>query len=158
MEKVAITDNISETLFINIPMKAKENNRSQGILKDPFSEELISRLDYDFSKFDSAKMSSIGVVVRIQYFDEETTAFINRNQDKDLVIVDVGAGLDTRYLRINGVDLPAVFYQLDRPEVMERGKRCCLPRETSVSSAPPCLKQPGWTIWRPNTRKPIFFF
>ena len=36
MEKVRITDSISETLFINIPMKAGEHTRPDGILKDPF--------------------------------------------------------------------------------------------------------------------------
>jgi O-methyltransferase involved in polyketide biosynthesis len=118
VEKVTITDNISETLFINIPIKAMENDHPRGILKDPFSAELMSKLDYDFSKITDAKMPSAGVVTRTRYFDEETTVFINRNQGKNLVVVDVGAGLDTRYLRINGADLPAVFYELDLPEVM----------------------------------------
>lgn len=127
MEKVTITDHISETLFINIPMKAKESEQPQGILKDPFSVELVNKLDYDFSKFASFKMISIGVAVRTQYFDEETAAFINKNQDKNLVVVDVGAGLDTRYLRINGADLPAVFYELDLPEVMDLRERVLPP-------------------------------
>jgi methyltransferase (TIGR00027 family) len=119
MEKITIKGDVSETLFINIPMKAMESEHPKGILKDPHSVELMSQLDYDFSKFDSAKMSRIGVVVRTQYFDEEAEKFINRNRGANLVVVDVGVGLDTRYFRINGADQPVVFYELDLPEVME---------------------------------------
>ena len=117
MEKATITNDVSKTLFINIAMKAYEHERADGILKDQFSPELMGKLDYDFSRFASTGMPGIGVVVRAQYLDEETTAFIKRN--KNLVVVHVGAGLDTRFLRINGADRPAVFYELDLPEVMD---------------------------------------
>lgn len=119
MEKAAITDHISETLFINISMKARENGQPGGVLKDPFSAELMDKLDYDFSKFEDARLSRVGVVVRAQYFDEETKAFIRNNRDKNLIVVHLGAGLDTRYLRIHGSGLPAVFYELDLPAVMD---------------------------------------
>jgi O-methyltransferase involved in polyketide biosynthesis len=129
MEKVNITDSISETLFINIPVKANENRRPAGILKDPFSAELINKLDYDFAKLATPAKAAIGVVVRTQYFDEETMAFINRNKDKNPVVVTVGAGLDTRFLRINGNDQPAVFYELDLPDVMDLREKALPPAE-----------------------------
>ncbi len=119
MEKVNITNSISETLFINIPMKSQEHQRTNGILKDPFSVELMDRLDYDFSRFDTNSKPAAGVVVRAQYFDEETAAFIKKNKDKKPVVVHVGAGMDTRFLRISGPDQPAVFYELDLPDVMD---------------------------------------
>ena len=129
MEKVDLADHVSETLLINIPVKAKEHARADGILNDPFSVELVDKLDYDFSKFDSSPMAATGVVVRTQYFDEETLAFINRNKGRQLVIVHVGAGLDTRYLRIDGSNQPAVFYELDLPDVMGLREKTLPPAE-----------------------------
>lgn len=40
VEKVTIANDVSETLFINIAMKAYEHERANGILKDQFSLEL----------------------------------------------------------------------------------------------------------------------
>ncbi|WP_321529911.1 class I SAM-dependent methyltransferase [uncultured Desulfuromonas sp.] len=129
MEKVRITDSISETLFINIPMKAGEHARLDGILKDPFSAQLVKRLDYDFSRFASAPLSRIGVVVRARYFDEESMAFLNANKGKNLIVVHVGAGLDTRFLRIDGAGQPAVFYELDLPDVIDLREKVLPPLE-----------------------------
>lgn len=119
MIDVNIRDAVSETLLINIPMKAGESKRSDGILKDPFSVKLIESLDYDFSKFESAERSRKGVVIRARSFDDNTLEFIEQNKDRQLIIVHLGAGLDTRYLRINGKSSPAVFYELDLPEVID---------------------------------------
>lgn len=129
MEKAVVADSISETLFINIPIKAGEGSRANGILHDPFSEELMDRLDYDFARFSIGGIAAAGVVIRTQYFDEETLAFFNRNQGKELVVVHVGAGLDTRYLRIGGPALPAAFYELDLPDVMDLRERMLPPME-----------------------------
>lgn len=119
MEKVTITDSISQTLFINIAMKAYENQQPDRILEDIFSEELMGKLDYDFSQFPGNSMVGKGVVIRARYFDDQTRAFIEQNKNKNLVVVHVGAGLDTRFLRINGGDQPALFYELDLPDVIQ---------------------------------------
>ncbi len=129
MEQIHITDAISETLFINIPMKAAEHRRPDGVLNDPYSVELMEKLDYDFSKFDHASRSGVGVVVRASYFDEQTKDFLSRNNDREMVIVHVGAGLDTRFLRIDGAKHPATFYELDLPDVMDLREKVLPPAE-----------------------------
>ena len=143
MEKVIVTDSISKTLFINIPAKAKENRLPAGILKDPFSEELITRLGYAFSKFDTPAMAAVGMVVRAQYFDAETLGFVRRNNDKDLVIVHVGAGLDTRFLRINGANQPAVFYELDLPDAITLREKV-LPMADNEHGIKSSMLDTGW--------------
>lgn len=156
MEKATITNHISETLFTNISMKARENGQPGGVLKDPFSTELMDKLDYDFSKFEGARLSRVGVVVRAQYFDEETKAFIRDNRDKNLIIVHLGAGLDTRYLRIDGAGLPAVFYELDLPAVMDLREQV-LPPSHNERIIKASMFETGW-MDELAAQKPDAFF
>lgn len=117
---IKINNNISDTLFINIKMKALENELENGILKDEYSLKLYKELEYDFSKFPSHGLSRIGICVRARYFDDEVINFIKNNENP--VVVLVGAGLDTRYFRINGTNLNAVFYELDLDDVIKLRK------------------------------------
>lgn len=119
-EKIIIKNSISDTLFINIKMKALEHFAKNSILQDEFSFKLYKDLDYDFSKFPSKGLSRIGVCVRAKYFDEKVKKFIKNNEN--CVVVFVGTGLDTRYFRINAQELKAKFYELDLPDVIELRK------------------------------------
>lgn len=129
MGKVMINDDISKTLFITLYMKAMESEEKKPILEDKFSKELMGKIDFDFSKYKNALFSRIGTNQRAKYFDDVTRGFIKAN--KNPIVVFVGCGLDTRYLRINGSSLDALFYELDLPEVIDfrknllkNGKNC----------------------------------
>lgn len=121
MERIKIKDSVSKTLFITAYHKAKENEHKNPILKDEFSKELIQKIDFDYLSFKNAPFSSIGINYRARYFDEKCVEFIKNS--KNPVIVMVGSGLDTRYLRIGGEKLQAYFYELDLPEVIELRKK-----------------------------------
>ena len=60
---------VAETLLIPLYMRAKESRRKHPILYDPTAERLAESLDYDYSRFDGAKLSETGCVVRGWYFD-----------------------------------------------------------------------------------------
>lgn len=100
MEKIKFSDGVSETLLINLYFRSLENLVKKPILKDEFSGEIIKHLDYDFSKFDKSKLSRVGTVIRAKFFDDEILKIANENKNCDLVIIQVGAGLDTRPLRL----------------------------------------------------------
>lgn len=121
MEKVTINNDISKTLFITVGVKAMENEEKNPILEDKFSKEMVKKIDFDFSKYKDVKFSRIGTNQRAKYFDEVTKEFIKTNNNP--IVVFVGCGLDTRYLRINGENLHAKFYELDLPEVIEFRKK-----------------------------------
>ena len=55
---------VAETLLIPLYMRAKESRRKDAILKDKMAEQLIACIEYDYSKFDGAKLSEVGCVVR----------------------------------------------------------------------------------------------
>ncbi|MEM6261533.1 MAG: class I SAM-dependent methyltransferase [Bacteroidota bacterium] len=111
-----IRDSIGETLLIPLYMKYLEAQCLDPILYDKSAVELVGKINYDFSKFNTAVNSAVGVAIRARYFDKLLVSFIENNPMP--IIVIVGCGLDSRYERIGSKADAAIFYQLDIPEVM----------------------------------------
>ena len=107
---------VAETLLIPLYMRAKESRRKDAILKDKMAEQLIACIEYDYSKFDGAKLSEVGCVVRGRYFDDAVRRFIDNHSRP--IVVNVGCGLDTRCQRIHRENDPTKYYELDLPEVI----------------------------------------
>ena len=116
MEKIAFEGTVSETLLINLYFRSKENQETTPILKDEFSGDVVGKIDYDFAKFDRSTLSRVGTVIRARFFDDCILKFTREHPDA--VIVQVGAGLDTRPLRLAPVCPEATFYDLDLPDVI----------------------------------------
>ncbi len=77
------------------------------------AEQLIACIEYDYSKFDGAKLSEVGCVVRGRYFDDAVRRFIDNHSRP--IVVNVGCGLDTRCQRIHRENDPTKYYELDLP-------------------------------------------
>jgi len=103
--------NVPETMLIPLYLKAKET-REKGIIRDDKSVEIAAEIDYDFSKIARDWKTQIGVVVRTYLFDKMLASLAEKY--KDLVVVNLGAGLDTRQERFSDL----IWYQLDLPESM----------------------------------------
>ncbi|MFR9560825.1 MAG: class I SAM-dependent methyltransferase [Rikenellaceae bacterium] len=119
MSKKYQFDNIiAETLLIPLYMRAIENQRKDPILKDPIAQQLVDSIEYDYTLFDNSIKSAVGCVIRGQYFDDAVRKFIASH--KDVVVVNIGCGLDTRCQRVCD-DTPnsATFYDVDLPKVMQ---------------------------------------
>lgn len=112
--KPSISDNIADTLFITVYMRALDAQQKDPILNDSRSLELMNRIDYPFEKYSGTKlMSRIGTCVRLKYIDKQLEEFIDTN--KKAIVVNIGCGLDDRYSRIKNAS-NAIFYELDIPE------------------------------------------
>ena len=81
---------VAETLLIPLYMRAKESRRERPILNDKAAECLADSLEYDYSRFDGAKLSEVGCVVRGWYFDRAVRRFIGTHARP--VVVNVGCG------------------------------------------------------------------
>lgn len=114
MEKISFLNSVSETLLINLYFRSLENQMPNPILKDEFSSEIIKNIEYDFSKFNKSKLSRVGTVIRSKFFDDEILNLSNENY----IIVQVGAGLDTRPLRLEDKINNAYFYDVDLENVI----------------------------------------
>ena len=110
---------IPETMLIPLWARAVEANQAAPIIMDRKAGEMLSRIDYDFEKFSKSRMSQIGVCVRTQILDNAVSAFLAKHPDA--VVVNLGAGLDTRFERL-GPD-KAAWYEVDVPEGIELRKK-----------------------------------
>jgi len=110
---------VPETLLIPLYFKAVETQRVDSIIRDEKAVEIIQHIEYDFAKFDKAWLSQVGVAVRTEILDEATVAFMH--QHPDAIVVNLGAGLCTRFNRIDNGRV--TWYELDLPEVIELRRR-----------------------------------
>ena len=118
---------LSETLLIPLWAKAVEQERDERLLTDPEAPRMLAQIDYDFSKFKNIVMSQVGCCGRAQIFDNEAQKFIAAHPDA--VVVQLGAGLDTRFERLGRPQITA-WYDLDLPEVIAL-RRQLLPESTN---------------------------
>lgn len=119
---------LSETMLITLWAKAVEYDRPDALIRDAIAVDMLKQIDYDFSIFAKSKMSQPGCCGRAALFDGEIKRFLVEHPDA--VVVQLGAGLDARFERL---DKPAVtaWYDLDLPDVIEVRRRL-LPESGNV--------------------------
>ena len=111
---------IPETLLIPLWARAFETERDEAIIKDYKAVEMVSRIDYDFSKFKKSWLSQVGVSIRTMLLDNATHRFLSKHPGA--IVINLGAGLDTRSERLQ-YDNYKLWYDLDVPESIKlRGK------------------------------------
>ena len=69
--------NVSETLLITLNARGKDADSPNSVLNDKKSAEIMSKIDYDFSKFDKGWMSYYGILARAKSMDQEIKNFRN---------------------------------------------------------------------------------
>jgi len=106
---------VPETLLIPLVERAVETKEPEPIIRDKKAIDIISRIDYDFSSLEKDWILQIGVAVRTKLLDDATRAFLQ--QYPDAVVVNLGAGLSTHFVRLDNGRVR--WYDLDLPEVIE---------------------------------------
>ncbi len=106
---------VPETLLIPLYMRFLETQRPNPIIRDDKAREIIETLDYDFTRFKRPWITQVDIAVRTEILDEATSQFIARHPQA--TIVNLGAGLDGRFLRVNNGRI--TWFDLDLPEVVE---------------------------------------
>ena len=110
---------VQETLLIPLWSRAVDFLKPHSILRDAKAAELIKQINYDFTKFASAWKSQVGCCVRGAIFDQWTREALAK--DPETLVVEIGAGLDTRYERLGGA--ARRWVDLDMPDSMELRRR-----------------------------------
>ena len=107
-------EGVSETLLIPLHYRAQESRSESSAFKDAVAERFHDAIDYDWDKFESKSPLGLIMPARTAIFDAETGSFLARVPDT--VVINLGAGLDTRFYRLdNGIvhwvelDLPGVI-------------------------------------------------
>jgi O-methyltransferase involved in polyketide biosynthesis len=108
-----------ETLLIPLWARAVEASRPDPILHDAKAVEIIASLDYDFGKFAGGRASQTSCCLRAAITDGWVRQFLQEHPDG--TVVEIGAGLDTRFERLDNGRVR--WFDLDLPEAMEVRRR-----------------------------------
>ena len=124
-EKIKLSG-VPETMLQTIYARAKES-RGRGIIHDAKAEEIIEKLDYDFSLADKDTAMHSGVIARTIVLDRLTKEWLAKHPGA--VVVNIACGLDTRCYRMSG---HSHWYNLDLPEAMAVREKL-LPESGAIS-------------------------
>ena len=88
-----------ETMLQSFYARAMYSKNPKHRFKDAKAEEIVAKLDYDFSKAGKDQTMSGGVIARTAVLDELVSDFIQKNPD--CTVVNIACGLDTRFYRMD---------------------------------------------------------
>ena len=123
--KIELTG-VPETMLQTLYARAKES-AGRGAVSDKKAEEVIAKLDYDFSLADKDLAMSSGVIARTLVLDRMIEKWLSENPGA--AVVNIACGLDTRCYRMSGY---AHWYNLDLPETIAVRRRL-LPESGAIS-------------------------
>jgi O-methyltransferase involved in polyketide biosynthesis len=123
---------VPETLLIPLYARATETGKPDPLLRDPKAVEMVAAIDYDFTPFQGAD-SLVGACLRATVFDAWVRAFLEQHPRG--IVVDIGAGLDTRFERVHNGRVR--WFDLDLPDAMALRRRffADAPRRTSIAAS-----------------------
>jgi O-methyltransferase involved in polyketide biosynthesis len=116
---------IAATSFVTLYCHALETRTGDPILSDPKSVEITTELNKTLSRSEhtldrilvSGRLDRslvVHIAIRAKKYDDYARSFLQKFPDG--VVVNIGCGLDSRFLRIDNGRV--VFYDLDLPEII----------------------------------------
>ena len=115
---------VQTTALIPLAIKANESLRKNPRFKDQKAVEIIKKLNIDTAEYDKF-MSHEGVVARTVMLDRQLKEMIKKHPD--LIVVNVGAGFDDRFSRVDNGRIQ--WFDLDLPDAIAARKKAFSERE-----------------------------
>ena len=110
---------LEDSLFLTLCCRALDNRSPHPILADAMADEIVRTLGYDYGQLHINSNLIINVALRAKKLDEVASRFLARHPDA--VGLDLGAGLDTRMIRL-ALPPTADWYDIDFPTVIAARK------------------------------------
>ncbi|MBR0149245.1 MAG: class I SAM-dependent methyltransferase [Lachnospiraceae bacterium] len=129
---------VQTTALIPLAIKANETMRKNARVKDYMAVEIIKTLGIDTEPYDKF-MSHEGVIARTIMLDKQLKGIIEKNPDS--VIVNVGAGFDNRFARVDNGKI--LWFDLDLPDAIAARKKAFPEQDRVVMIAGSALED-GW--------------
>jgi O-methyltransferase involved in polyketide biosynthesis len=106
---------VQETLMLPLWARARETEKEYPVVCDPYAKSIVEKVDYDFAQIeDGPAAHHQGVwAIRAHNFDNITRAFLEENRNP--VVVNIGAGLDTSFQRVD--EGSVLWINIDLPDV-----------------------------------------
>ena len=113
-EKILLTKE-QETLLIPLYSKVNESQRPNPIFVDEKSREVLDQVEYDFANLEVPRKTTITLCLRAKKLDAYAHEFLAAQPGG--VVLHLGCGPDSRYLRVNNGQVD--WYDLDLPDVID---------------------------------------
>jgi len=106
---------VEETLVIPLWARAKDAEKRDPILNDIYAREIVAKIDYDFDKIETRYMENHQLVwsIRAYNFDRCVREFLESRANP--VVVNIGAGLDTTFRRVDNGSV--LWVNIELPDV-----------------------------------------
>lgn len=145
---------VQETLFIPLCQRAFETQHPDAIVRDDLAVDIIKRVGFDSSRYANMRSQQVSVAIRTELVDKIVGRFLATNADA--VIVNLGAGLCTRYFRLARPE--TLWFEIDFPEVQELRKTLFqeTPQHRFLSGS---VLEEAWIreVKRAADRRPVLF-
>jgi O-methyltransferase involved in polyketide biosynthesis len=142
---------LEDSLFLTLYARALDDRRSHPILRDALADQIVNRLDYDFGQLHPDTNLILNVALRAKKLDQVASAFLARHPDA--VGLDLGAGLDTRVVRLDPP--PTVdWYDVDFPAVAAARQKL-IPARPNGHVIAADVRDPAWLDAVPGGRPAV---
>ena len=146
---------VQTTALIPLAVKANETLRKHARIRDPKAVEIIRTLKIDTKQYDKF-MSHEGVIARTILLDRQLKGIIQKHPDT--VIVNVGAGFDNRFSRMDNGRI--LWFDLDLPDAIAARRKAFPEQERVVMIAGNALEsewcRPVQAACAGRKAKPVF--
>ena len=110
-EKITLSG-VPETMLQTVYARVNES-KGRGAIQDKKSDEIIGKLNYDFSLADKDAPTHSGVIARAIVLDKLVSEYLVKHPGA--IVVNIACGLDTRCYRMAGFKH---WYNLNMPETI----------------------------------------
>jgi len=134
-DEYIISDSIQETMIGPLWSRATLSKKYPNLLRDPKAIDFLDQIKYDFTKLKDflGDWRAIGLLARAYNLDNAVKNYLNAHPNA--TIVNIGAGLDTSFHRVDNGKI--MWYDLDLPNAIEFRVRLMpeTPRNKVISSS-----------------------
>jgi len=139
---------VEQTAFLTVYARALDSRWRRPILGDRLADEVVGRIDYDFTGLGVQASVVCQTALRAKMLDDRVRDFVHKHHDA--VVVDLGAGLDSGFYRVDpprSVD----WYSVDLPGILALRDEA-LPTNPHSHSVPVSLAEKHWPETIPGDR------
>ena len=139
---------VEQTAFLTVYARALESRWRRPILGDRLADEVVGRIDYDFTGLGVQASVVCQTALRAKMLDDRVRDFVHKHHDA--VVVDLGAGLDSGFYRVDPP--PSIdWYSVDLPGILALRDEA-LPTNPHSHSVPVSLAEKHWPETIPGDR------
>ena len=145
---------VPRTLLIPLMVRAQFSQDPASPIHDRLALELVNQINYDFEELARhTGDAALFMLARAWHFDRAIKAWLHRYPLG--TVVNLGAGLDTTFYRIN--DPQVTWIDLDLPDIIQL-RKSLLPSSTQIHQIAKSILDFSWMEDVKKQNDPILFF